>query len=153
MSFHCRCGLMEKDCSYPSCHNGESDSIGVEKSFLEKLMASVAKLAEVTGESELVPMIDKVLEQLAEAQVENTRIIEAIRVALYNAEEVMDFDECTAMLVCMDDYHALEEQIEDSQLCRDDGRCQYAIDHGAEGMGHCPQGKCCMPRFTKPKGI
>ena len=28
--------------------------------------------------------------------------------------------------------------------CRDDGRCQYAIDHGAEGMGHCPEGKCAM---------
>jgi len=28
--------------------------------------------------------------------------------------------------------------------CRDDGRCQYAIDHGAEGMGHCPRGKCVM---------
>jgi len=31
------------------------------------------------------------------------------------------------------------------QLCRDDGRCQYAIDSGAEGMGHCPEGKCVMP--------
>lgn len=29
--------------------------------------------------------------------------------------------------------------------CRSDGRCQYAIDHGAEGMGHCPAGKCAMP--------
>jgi hypothetical protein len=33
-------------------------------------------------------------------------------------------------------------------VCRTDGRCQYAIDHGAEGMGHCPTGKCCMPTFT-----
>jgi hypothetical protein len=30
--------------------------------------------------------------------------------------------------------------------CRADGRCQYAIDHGAEGLGACPVGKCCMPR-------
>ena len=29
--------------------------------------------------------------------------------------------------------------------CRHDGRCQYAIDHGAEGLGHCPRGKCVMP--------
>lgn len=29
--------------------------------------------------------------------------------------------------------------------CRSDGRCQYAIDHGAEGMGACPRGKCVMP--------
>jgi len=28
--------------------------------------------------------------------------------------------------------------------CRSDGRCQYAIDHGAEGLGHCPEGKCAM---------
>jgi hypothetical protein len=32
--------------------------------------------------------------------------------------------------------------------CRTDGRCQYAIDHGAEGLGHCPDGKCCMPKPT-----
>ena len=31
------------------------------------------------------------------------------------------------------------------QQCRTDGRCQYAIDSGAEGMGHCPKGKCVMP--------
>lgn len=31
-------------------------------------------------------------------------------------------------------------------VCRSDGRCQYAIDHGAEGIGHCPPGKCCMPQ-------
>lgn len=29
--------------------------------------------------------------------------------------------------------------------CRSDGRCQYAIDVGAEGMGTCPAGKCAMP--------
>lgn len=29
--------------------------------------------------------------------------------------------------------------------CRNDGRCQYAIDHGAEGLAACPVGKCCMP--------
>lgn len=35
---------------------------------------------------------------------------------------------------------------EQEPICRSDGRCQYAIDHGAEGLGHCPQGKCCMPQ-------
>lgn len=29
--------------------------------------------------------------------------------------------------------------------CRTDGRCQYAIDHGAEGLGHCPAGRCAQP--------
>ena len=30
--------------------------------------------------------------------------------------------------------------------CRNDGRCQYAIDSGAEGMGHCPKGRCVMEK-------
>lgn len=41
--------------------------------------------------------------------------------------------------------------------CRQDGRCQYAIDHGAEGLGHCPPGKCAMPepqaQAGEPDGI
>jgi hypothetical protein len=28
--------------------------------------------------------------------------------------------------------------------CREDGRCQYAIDSGAEGMARCQPGKCVM---------
>lgn len=35
-------------------------------------------------------------------------------------------------------------------ICREDGRCQYAIDHGAEGLGHCPRGKCAMPDHGGP---
>ena len=34
--------------------------------------------------------------------------------------------------------------------CRGDGRCQYAIDSGAEGLGHCPKGKCVMVRHIQP---
>jgi hypothetical protein len=30
-------------------------------------------------------------------------------------------------------------------ICRTDGRCQYAIDSGAEAEGRCPKGKCVMP--------
>ena len=37
------------------------------------------------------------------------------------------------------------QQAEPQAQCRADGRCQYAIDSGAEGMGHCPKGKCVMP--------
>lgn len=37
-----------------------------------------------------------------------------------------------------------------AQQCRTDGRCQYAIDSGAEGMGHCPKGKCVMPAQQEP---
>jgi hypothetical protein len=35
-----------------------------------------------------------------------------------------------------------------STQCREDGRCQYAINHGAEGLGHCPEGRCCMPKLV-----
>lgn len=41
-------------------------------------------------------------------------------------------------------------------VCRSDGKCQYAIDHDAEKLGHCPTGKCVMPRQAEtalqPKG-
>lgn len=32
--------------------------------------------------------------------------------------------------------------------CREDGRCQYAIDHGTEGLAVCPVGKCASPAAT-----
>lgn len=41
--------------------------------------------------------------------------------------------------------HATTEREQPAQQCCTDGRCQYAIDSGAEGMGHCPKGKCVMP--------
>lgn len=34
----------------------------------------------------------------------------------------------------------------DKSICRNDGRCEYAIQTGAEGNGHCPNGKCAMPQ-------
>jgi hypothetical protein len=40
-----------------------------------------------------------------------------------------------------------------TKVCRTDGRCQYAIDHGAEGMGHCPVGKCAMPAEAAPSPL
>lgn len=40
------------------------------------------------------------------------------------------------------------EAFVEAPICRTDGRCQYAIDHGAEGLGHCPTGKCAQPNPT-----
>lgn len=50
------------------------------------------------------------------------------------------------------DDSALRAWLGAPQPCRSDGRCQYAIDHGAEGLGHCPAEKCCMPLYS-PKGL
>lgn len=44
--------------------------------------------------------------------------------------------------------HDAAPKVEAKPVCRDDGRCQYAIDSGAEGLGHCPKGKCVMPLYT-----
>lgn len=33
----------------------------------------------------------------------------------------------------------------DKTICRNDGRCEYAIQSGAEKQGRCPAGKCAMP--------
>jgi hypothetical protein len=34
----------------------------------------------------------------------------------------------------------------EKNICRNDGRCEYAIQSGAEVEGHCPNGKCAMPQ-------
>ena len=51
--------------------------------------------------------------------------------------------------------HALRARLAEPEpepgLCRTDGRCQYAIDSGAEGEGHCPKGKCVMPALAGPE--
>ena len=44
----------------------------------------------------------------------------------------------------------IADRVQPAQQCRTDGRCQYAIDSGAEGMGHCPKGKCVMPAQQEP---
>ena len=36
------------------------------------------------------------------------------------------------------------------RTCRDDGRCQYAVETLAEGEGACPPGMCQMPRDAVP---
>lgn len=55
-------------------------------------------------------------------------------------------------LAIQPDDSALKAWLGEPQPCRSDGRCQYAIDHGAEGLGHCPAEKCCMPLYS-PKEL
>ena len=52
------------------------------------------------------------------------------------------------VLALQPDDSALKAWLGKPVACRNDGRCQYAIDHGAEGLGHCPDGKCCMPLYS-----
>jgi hypothetical protein len=40
----------------------------------------------------------------------------------------------------------------DKTICRDDGRCEYAIQSGAEENGRCPNGKCAMPASAPGTG-
>ena len=80
--------------------------------------------------------------------------------ALQNCEGMLDelrdypitHDAIIEALAIQPDDSALKAWLGEPLLCREDGRCQYAIDHGAEGMGHCPEGKCCMSRYS-PKGL
>jgi hypothetical protein len=46
-------------------------------------------------------------------------------------------------------YEARASSANQDDLCRRDGRCQYAIECGMEGVGHCPRGKCAMPATLK----
>jgi len=113
----------------------------------------------------LVAEIESLRQQLAECQAALALKDTAIKGVLDDAEECEDYDGWTANLVSLEAIHLLDDALSvqpgtealkawlgEPLLCREDGRCQYAIDRGAEGMGHCPEGKCCMPRYS-PKGL
>ena len=54
--------------------------------------------------------------------------------------EEMDWNQCDS---CGKPIYDEEPDVPPAPTsCRKDGRCQYAIDHGAEELGHCPPGKC-----------
>ena len=63
----------------------------------------------------------------------------------YGCKDDLAFRVAQDALAATDDLKGL--RLCHAEPCRDDGRCQYAIDHGAEGLGHCPEGKCCMPLY------
>lgn len=52
--------------------------------------------------------------------VHRDELLAAIKVIETNAEECMDFDECTAMLVPIDDYHRLIEVAESVKAANHD---------------------------------
>jgi hypothetical protein len=33
MPFHCQCGLLERECAYPECHNGKKDAVSPAPTF------------------------------------------------------------------------------------------------------------------------
>ena len=75
----------------------------------------------------------------------DTELEKAARQALEALESLKGFHICSG-ISCEGVITALRRALEQpAQQCRTDGRCQYAIDSGAEGMGHCPEGKCVMP--------
>ncbi len=77
---------------------------------------------------------------------------EAMKLAL---EALKQIDEAMPFPVAKLAQAALREALaeQSAQQCRTDGRCQYAIDSGAEGMGHCPKGKCVMPAKQEPAAV
>ena len=48
-------------------------------------------------------------EQIAKLTAERDELLAATEAIAINSEECLDFDECTAMLVSIDDYHKLME--------------------------------------------
>ena len=51
------------------------------------------------------------LEKLAVAEKQRDELLAATEAIAINSEECLDFDECTAMLVSIDDYHKLMEAV------------------------------------------
>jgi len=60
--------------------------------------------------------------RIAELEQQNLELLAAIEAVQIDAEECLDFDECTAMLVPIDTYHALIEPAADLLAKRDQRR-------------------------------
>lgn len=59
---------------------------------------------------------------IAELEQQNLELAAAIEAVQIDAEECLDFDECTAMLIPIDTYHALVEPAADLLAKRDQKR-------------------------------
>ena len=55
--------------------------------------------------------IEQLRQRVAELEKERDELLEAAEAIEIDAEECLDFDECTAMLVPIDTYHKLMEAI------------------------------------------
>ncbi len=136
---------------YDKCPSGDVES--VQRQWLKSY-----EYAEFAGKLEQAAQIDSLQQQLAAALAVCKQKDEALKWLMdwqVKHVDVWDnpaFDNAEEALTIQPDDSALKAWIGEPLLCREDGRCQYAIDHGAEGMGHCPEGKCCMPRYS-PKGL
>jgi hypothetical protein len=104
----------------------------------EDLVAAAAVL-----DAQPVPTQDRMIEPAAQSGVEGRfALLRALADEVRASGRPMIADELEAIA-------ALNAAPPAAVPCRDDGRCQYAIDHGAEGMGHCSP-KCVMPRPAAP---
>jgi len=68
-------------------------------------------MTEQTDIGTLEQEIRQVRARLARVEGERDELLAAAEAIEINAEECMDFDDCTAMLVPIDDYHKLMEAI------------------------------------------
>ena len=124
---------------------------------LSEIDVLTAEVARLTAERDA--LVATVHDELAENMRERAERAEAERDALRADAERMD-----SGVIALETWSAFEGErvtcvhsgvnlraaltaaltAQQSGPCRHDGRCQYAIDHGAEGLGHCPRGKCAM---------
>lgn len=85
----------------------------------QKIAAAEARIAELEAENEQLSLYKQLADEyglsvfadLAELQKQRDELLSAAEAIEIDAEECLDFDECTAMLVSIDDYHKLVEAI------------------------------------------
>ena len=88
-----------------------------------------------------------------QAQVRIKEVYDTIKEILAQPEQPkVRTGDCLLTGFCASEGHKIQKA-EPEQMCRDDGRCQYAIDVGAEGMGHCLKGKCVMSAQPEQKPV
>lgn len=78
---------------------------------IDKLINYLERKTADTAELQAASAVIQLRAELTEAQKQRDELLTAAEAIEINAEECMDFDECTAMLVSIDDYHKLMEAV------------------------------------------
>ena len=80
--------------------------------YKEECEALRQRVAELEARLERInPLLDEAADKIDALEKKRDELLKAAEAIEINAEECLDFDECTAMLVQIDDYHKLMEAI------------------------------------------
>lgn len=139
--FHEQYELLAPSFSYSTREESRKPWADVPPENKALMIAVCGKVRESLQAASIAPQ-DDLLAAVADHCADLDRCAEALREYPEFSNSASEIQEAAAELRAASSTIAAPAQ----PTCRDDGRCQYAIDCGAEGMGTCPVGQCCQPR-------